>query len=45
MIIERKEYLRKLIAKRGNGMIKVITSVRQCDKSFLLFTLYKNYGG
>ncbi len=42
-IIERNAYLRRLIAKRDNGLIKVITGVRRCGKSFLLFTLYRQY--
>lgn len=42
-IIERKEYLEQLIAKRENGLVKIITGVRRCGKSFLLFTLYKQY--
>ena len=41
--IERKEYLNKLIAKKDNGFVKVITGVRRCGKSYLLFTLYKKY--
>ncbi len=43
MIIERKNILKKLISKRENGLIKVITGIRRCGKSFLLFRLYKNY--
>ncbi len=43
MIIDRKQYLDKLIRKRGNGRIKVITGIRRCGKSYLLFELYKNY--
>lgn len=43
MIIERKHYLDKLIAKRENGLIKVITGIRRCGKSFLLFELYRTY--
>lgn len=42
MIIQRKEYLDKLIRKRGNGLIKVVTGVRRCGKSFLLFNLFHN---
>lgn len=41
--IERNEYLRRLIAKRENGFVKVITGVRRCGKSYLLFTLFKKY--
>lgn len=41
--IERNAYLKKLIAKRDNGLVKVITGVRRCGKSYLLFTLYRQY--
>ena len=43
MYIQREIYLNRLIAKKDNGFIKVITDVRRCGKSFLLFTLYKEY--
>ena len=43
MIIERKHYLDELIKKRDNGRIKIITGIRRCGKSYLLFQLYKNY--
>lgn len=43
MIIERKHYLDKLIAKKENGLIKVITGIRRCGKSFLLFEIYHSY--
>jgi hypothetical protein len=43
MVIQRTLYLQKLIKKRNNGLIKVITGVRRCGKSFLLFNLYKDY--
>ncbi len=43
MIIERKQYLDELIKKKDNGRIKIITGVRRCGKSYLLFQLYKNY--
>ncbi len=43
MIIERNHYLNKLISKRENGLIKVITGIRRCGKSFLLFELYHDY--
>ena len=42
-IIERNKYLNQLISKRENRLIKIITGVRRCGKSFLLFTLYKQY--
>lgn len=43
MIIERPLYLKQLIALRHNGMIKIITGIRRCGKSFLLSTLYAGW--
>ena len=43
MEIKRDIYLNKLISKRNNGLNKVVTGVRRCGKSYLLFTLFKNY--
>ena len=43
MIIERKQYLNELIKKKDNGRIKIITGIRRCGKSYLLFKLYKDY--
>lgn len=43
MEIKRDYYLNKLIAKKHNGLIKVITGIRRCGKSYLLFTLFKNH--
>lgn len=43
MIIKRDRYLQKLIAKKDNGLIKVVTGIRRCGKSFLLFNLYHEY--
>ena len=42
-IIRRDEYLKKLIDRRENGLIKVITGIRRCGKSFLLFRLFYDY--
>ena len=42
MFFERKSYLEQLISAEGNGMIKVITGIRRCGKSFLLFNIYKD---
>lgn len=42
-IFYRKSYLDYLISCEGNGMIKIITGIRRCGKSFLLFTLYKQH--
>lgn len=39
-MIERKKYLEKLISKKENGMIKVITGIRRSGKSFLLTDIY-----
>lgn len=41
--IKRDFYLNKLIAKKHNGLIKVITGVRRCGKSYLLFSLFKKH--
>lgn len=43
MIIKRDYYLNKIISKKENGRIKIITGIRRCGKSYLLFKLYKNY--
>ena len=43
MIIERKHYLKKIISKKENGLVKVITGIRRSGKSFLLFKLYHSY--
>lgn len=39
----KRFYLNKLIARRDNGRIKVITGIRRCGKSVLLFDIYKDY--
>lgn len=43
MEIRRDKYLDLLIHGCGHGLIKVITGMRRCGKSYLLFTLFKNY--
>lgn len=43
MEIKRDAYLRKLIDRQHNGLIKVITGIRRCGKSYLLFELFYNY--
>lgn len=43
MVFERKLYLEQLIRADGNGMIKVITGIRRCGKSFLVFNLFRQY--
>lgn len=42
-MIERKKYLNKLISKKENGLVKVITGIRRSGKSYLLFNIYRNY--
>ncbi len=41
--IERKEYLDKLINRKDNGLIKVITGIRRCGKSYLLDPIFMDY--
>ena len=43
MELERKEYLQKLIEKKDNGRVKIVTGIRRCGKSYLLFELYTRY--
>lgn len=40
MVIKRDVHLKKLIDSKHNGMIKVVTGVRRCGKSYLLFNLF-----
>lgn len=43
MEIKRDTYLNKLIRKRKNGLVKIVTGVRRCGKSYLLFRLFHDY--
>ncbi|MGN0458854.1 MAG: ATP-binding protein [Eubacterium sp.] len=43
MEIKRDIYLNKLIKRRNNSMVKVITGIRRCGKSYLLFNIYYDY--
>lgn len=43
MEIKRDKYLNDLINRMHNGMIKVVTGIRRCGKSYLIFTIFKNY--
>lgn len=43
VMIKRNKYLEKLISKKENGMVKVITGIRRCGKSYLLFNIYRDY--
>lgn len=40
MKISRETYLEKLIAAKGDGYVKVVTGIRRCGKSYLLFSLF-----
>ena len=43
MLFRRHSYLQELISAEGNGMIKIITGIRRCGKSFLLFNIFYNH--
>ena len=43
MYFRRDLYLQELISAEGNGMIKIITGIRRCGKSFLLFNIFHNH--
>ena len=43
MNINRDYYLNQLISLRGNDMVKIVTGVRRCGKSYLLFTLFRDW--
>ena len=41
--IKRERYIEQLVARRENGSIKVITGIRRCGKSYILFNLYRDH--
>ena len=43
MIAKRDAYLQKLIDRDGNGLVKIVTGVRRCGKSFLVFRLFRDW--
>lgn len=43
MGIKRDKYLNDLVNRMHNGMIKVVTGIRRCGKSYLIFNIFKNY--
>lgn len=43
MLIQRNRYLNRLISRKENGLIKVITGIRRCGKSYLLFNIFYDY--
>ena len=43
MEVSRDRYLEKLIQREWNGSVKIITGIRRCGKSYLLFKLFRNH--
>ena len=43
MVIKRDRYLKRIIARKHNGLVKVITGIRRCGKSYLLFNLFREH--
>ena len=43
MEISRNHYLNQLIERKNNGMVKIVTGIRRCGKSYLLFKLFKKH--
>ena len=43
MIIRRDRYLQRIIARKHNGLVKIITGIRRCGKSFMLFDLFRGH--
>ena len=43
MVIKRDRYLKRIIARKHNGLVKVITGIRRCGKSYLLFKLFREH--
>ena len=41
--IKRDYYLDQLIKRKNNGLIKIVTGIRRCGKSYLLRTIFKNH--
>ena len=43
MIVKRDFYLGKLISRKNNGLVKIVTGIRRCGKSFLLMELFRSH--
>ena len=42
-VFERKAYLKQLVDGSKNDMVKIVTGIRRCGKSYLLFNLFRSY--
>ena len=42
-MLPRNQYLKEIIALKDNGRVKIITGLRRCGKSVLLFEIYRDY--
>lgn len=42
-MIERPHFLKQLEKKRGNGLVKIVTGIRRCGKSYLLFEIFRDH--
>ena len=43
MTFDREQYLARLIAAKGDGFVKIVTGIRRCGKSYMIFTLFKEH--
>ena len=43
MVIKRERYLKQIIEKKGDGMIKIVTGIRRCGKSYLMNVLFRQH--
>ena len=43
MIIKRERYLKQIIEKKRDGMIKIVTGIRRCGKSYLMNVLFRQH--
>ena len=41
-VFNRKQYVERLLGARGNGLVKIVSGMRRCGKSFLLFKLFRD---
>lgn len=43
MVIKRERYLKQIIEKKRDGMIKIVTGIRRCGKSYLMNVLFRQH--